>query len=382
MTTVAPSSTSAIGAGRAANPSSAPPDAAGDTPDFETVMAGQSAHSDDPAPRSDRTAAPRPIPGADQAPPPAAALAKPAQPEIAAEPAVISPPPVVQAPEDQPLPPPDAALDPDETAEANDEPPADPEDSALTPPPVAATPAPVPTPIPPTAMQAFGVTREPMVPTAEAGSIEAPTPVPVAASATTNPGEAVSSEAVKEQAPPQTPNAQAPAQGSDATRADLAPTPFSAKMDIGAAADATPSHPAAAPVVETQRQLAVHIGKAAQAGESTLTINLNPIDLGPVAVRLFFHAGGVDLQLTVANRTTYDSLALDQSGLEQQLAQAGVNLTGGGVDLRFGASNGGEPQGQATPGFAGRTGTGPQGPLVEVVEHTLLPGQGLLNIIA
>jgi hypothetical protein len=84
----------------------------------------------------------------------------------------------------------------------------------------------------------------------------------------------------------------------------------------------------------------------------------------------------------VANRTTYDSLVLDQSGLEQQLAQAGVNLTGGGVDLRFGAPGGDEPQGRTAPGFTGRTDSGAQGPSAEIVEHTLLPGQGLLNIIA
>jgi hypothetical protein len=376
MATVALATIAANGAGRAANASSAPPDAEGDTPDFETVMAGQSAHSDDPAPRSDRTAAPRPIPASDQAPPPAAALARPTPSDSAAAPAEVPPAPAVQAnaatPGDQSLPPPNIASDPAGPAETKDEPPAEPEEPALTAPPVVATPAPIPTPIPPAAMQAFGVAREPaattedaMVPAPEAGSIEAP---------------AAARVATEEQAP--LPIPEAPPPGTDATRIDLAPTQFSAKMATDGTAQAGPAAPAPPPVVETQRQLAVHIGKAAQAGESTLTINLNPIDLGPVAVRLFFHAGGVDLQLTVANRTTYDSLVLDQSGLEQQLAQAGVNLTGGGVDLRFGAPDGGEPQGRTAPGFTGRTDSGAQRPSAEIVEHTLLPGQGLLNIIA
>lgn len=389
MTTVTLSTPpTAQAAGRLAGSSCAPADAGGDTPDFESVMAGQTAHADDPAPRSERTAAPRPAPGSDQAPPPAETTAKPTQSETTEDPNAAPVPtaaalPGSAAPQDPSAPLPAIAVAAAEPAEAKDEAPvespAEPEDPTQMTPPVVAAPVPMPTaiPIPPAAMQAFGVPREPAAtPTdsAEAGTIETGpmTPSPPTRMATEEPAALPAPDAV-------TPN-----QAADATRVDPAATQSFAKLEASATTEAgpAPAAPPPAPLVETQRQLAVHIGKAAQAGESTLTINLNPIALGPVAVRLSFHAGGVDLQLTVAQKSTYDSLVLDQSGLEQQLAQAGVNLTGGGVDLRFGAPNGGDQQGQTASALPGRPGAAPHGPLAEIVEHTMLPGQGLLNIIA
>ncbi len=373
MTTVtlAPTST-ANGASRAARSSSAPTEADGGATDFESVMAGQSTHAESRAPRPERSTAPRPA-------------AESAAPETGDAPSESAAPPTTPTVIQTASPSPEAvtvllaepAGDPAEPADADDETPVEAEDPTLLAAPVIVAPEPVPPAIPPAATQAYGLTPAPKDPATPAVQ-EAPGQIGAPNAAVTAPA----GLAAEDQVPPPSADPATPTPGADAIRVDAPPTQNLAKMDTSSTAEAGASRPAPPPVVETQRQLAVHIGKAAQAGESTLTINLSPIALGPVAVRLFFHAGGVDLQLTVAQKTTYDSLVLDQSGLEQQLAQAGVNITGGGVDLRFGAPDGGAPQGHAAPAFSGQSGRGPQGPMAESVEHVLLPGQGLLNIIA
>ncbi len=196
-------------------------------------------------------------------------------------------------------------------------------------------------------------------------------------------------------ASPATPPA---AQEAAAAMADT-PTQRSAKIDDNALsanfdtlqaaippaapAPATPGEPAPAarsPVMaETQRQVAVRIGKAAKTGEDTLTIELHPADLGHVAVRLAFHATGVDVQMVVARKETYDAFMQDRASMEQQLSQAGIDLGSGGLNLQYGAPSDRPAPFLPANGSAG----GPSAePAPDIMTHALRPGHGLVNIIA
>jgi flagellar hook-length control protein FliK len=63
---------------------------------------------------------------------------------------------------------------------------------------------------------------------------------------------------------------------------------------------------------------------------------LHPAELGRVEIHFSFHSDGMDVRLTVDRPETFNAFSHDRSGLQQQLAQAGVNLGGGGLDLRLG----------------------------------------------
>lgn len=93
--------------------------------------------------------------------------------------------------------------------------------------------------------------------------------------------------------------------------------------------------------------VAMRIAHGVSTGDQTLSIDLHPAELGHVGVQLSFHDGSVSVQMTISRQDTFDSFSRDRGALEQQLAQAGVNLGSGGLDLRFG-----QPQGQ--PGFFGQ----------------------------
>jgi flagellar hook-length control protein FliK len=87
-------------------------------------------------------------------------------------------------------------------------------------------------------------------------------------------------------------------------------------------------------------QVAMHVAQALHDGTSTVTVDLHPAELGRVQVQIGFHADGLNLRLTIDRPETFDALSLDRSGLEQQLAGAGVDLSGGGLDLRLGQQSG------------------------------------------
>jgi flagellar hook-length control protein FliK len=85
--------------------------------------------------------------------------------------------------------------------------------------------------------------------------------------------------------------------------------------------------------------MGLRIARAMHDGTQTFSIELHPAELGRVDVRVSFHAEGVGVQMTVDRQETYAAFHRDRAALEQQLAQAGINLGSGGLDLRYGAQS-------------------------------------------
>ena len=99
---------------------------------------------------------------------------------------------------------------------------------------------------------------------------------------------------------------------------------------------------------EAGEPVAIRIARAARDGDKSLTMELHPADLGRVEVRLSFHADGVGVQMTLDKPETFEAFSRNRAGLEQQLAQAGINLGDGGLDLRLG-QQGGQPESERRP---------------------------------
>jgi flagellar hook-length control protein FliK len=76
--------------------------------------------------------------------------------------------------------------------------------------------------------------------------------------------------------------------------------------------------------------------RAVQDGSHVVTMELHPAELGRVEVRLSFHEGAVGVQMTLDRPETYDAFMRDRGVMEQHLADAGINLASGGLDMRFG----------------------------------------------
>jgi Flagellar hook-length control protein FliK len=64
-------------------------------------------------------------------------------------------------------------------------------------------------------------------------------------------------------------------------------------------------------------------------------VQLHPAELGRVELRLGFQGDTLSVQMTVERKETYDSFLQGRTALERDLAQVGINLGGGGLDLRF-----------------------------------------------
>ena len=130
-------------------------------------------------------------------------------------------------------------------------------------------------------------------------------------------------------------------------------------------------------VSESSRAVAMRIGRAIANGQSTLTVELNPARLGRVAVHLAFQNGGVDVRMVMSREETFQAFTQDRSGLEQQLAQAGIDLGSGGLDLRFNQTRDPEP----TPD--GRLLSDDSvAPIIDADSPIISSGSGLLNIVA
>ncbi len=132
---------------------------------------------------------------------------------------------------------------------------------------------------------------------------------------------------------------------------------------------------------EAGEPVAIRIARAARDGEKSLTMELHPADLGRVEVRLSFHADGVGVQMTLDKPETFEAFSRNRAGLEQQLAQAGINLGDGGLDLRLG-QQGGQPGSERRPANL-RTQAGSYAIAPPALPAAIAwAGQGLVDIVA
>ncbi|WP_169747469.1 flagellar hook-length control protein FliK [Belnapia moabensis] len=98
------------------------------------------------------------------------------------------------------------------------------------------------------------------------------------------------------------------------------------------------AHPAIPPRVaaEAGHQVALRMARAAANGVETISVDLRPPELGRVEVRMTFRDGMVQVVMAAERAETFEAFRQDRTQLEQQLAQAGIDLGGGGLDLRHG----------------------------------------------
>jgi flagellar hook-length control protein FliK len=129
--------------------------------------------------------------------------------------------------------------------------------------------------------------------------------------------------------------------------ARASPTPADHAMP-----DAAPASAGPAALAEARDTVALRVAHAAQDGVPTVSIDLHPAELGHVGIELSFHDGGVSVQMTLARHETYEAFSRDRVALEQQLAQAGLSLGSGGLDLRFGQKQDQQPAFAGTPAVA------------------------------
>jgi flagellar hook-length control protein FliK len=99
------------------------------------------------------------------------------------------------------------------------------------------------------------------------------------------------------------------------------------------------------PTATAGEQVAMHVAQSLNEGGKTVTVELHPAELGRVEIHFSFHSDGMDVHMTVDRQETFDALSHDRSGLQQQLAQAGVDLGSGGLDVHLGQQQPDQPGG-------------------------------------
>jgi flagellar hook-length control protein FliK len=175
------------------------------------------------------------------------------------------------------------------------------------------------------------------------------------------------------------------ASGQDANIVDGALLPQHMPTDPATSAPSQPAAPQSAAAgspewAEAREMVSIRTAHAVQDGVQNVSIDLHPAELGHVGIELSFHAGGVSVQMTLSRQDAYEAFSRDRAALEQQLAQTGINLGSGGLDLRF------DQKRDQPPAFSGNafaTRIQPMQPdaaaLAATRPHT---ARGLLNIIA
>lgn len=149
-------------------------------------------------------------------------------------------------------------------------------------------------------------------------------------------------------------NALAPA-GGDITAASQAASAAAATASGTASATATAATsaaPAAAgaplPVAVPLSGLAIEIAGRAKAGKNDFAIRLDPPELGRIEVKLSVDRQGQITSHVIADRSdTLDLLRRDASGLQRSLQDAGLKMSGNGLQfsLRDQSSSGGQNTG-------------------------------------
>lgn len=116
--------------------------------------------------------------------------------------------------------------------------------------------------------------------------------------------------------------------------------PHGSTASAGVAASHGKPAPAAGSPAE---QLAVHVQRAVRDGNSRITVQLNPAELGHVEVRLdFARDGSVSATVLADRHDTLDMLQRDARQLERALQDAGLQTNSGSLsfDLRDGGRQG------------------------------------------
>jgi len=101
-------------------------------------------------------------------------------------------------------------------------------------------------------------------------------------------------------------------------------------------------------------QVAVHIQRAAAAGEDRIRIRLHPAELGQIDVRLKVgHDGVVRAVVAVDRAETFNLMQRDAHGLERALQDAGLKTDSGSLSFNLRGEGqggqGGEPEARYSP---------------------------------
>ncbi|MFC7556809.1 flagellar hook-length control protein FliK [Pseudoroseomonas wenyumeiae] len=117
----------------------------------------------------------------------------------------------------------------------------------------------------------------------------------------------------------------------------MAPAPAAPEFRAEAprqAAPPVPTRPHLPP--EAGQQLALRVVTAAANRVESVSVDLRPPELGRVELRLTFHDGTVQVSMAAERGDTFEALRQDRVHLEQQMQQAGLQLSSGGLDLQHG----------------------------------------------
>ena len=146
-----------------------------------------------------------------------------------------------------------------------------------------------------------------------------------------------------------------------------APPPTTPALPDGAAGGATPAAataappeaPRAAPIAPSRQVLPIAIAMLIAPGVTpTLSVTLEPAELGRLEIRIGRGEGGASLRLIADRPETMALLARDQRELQQGLAQSGIGLNADGISFEMAGDGGArrDPQqgrqpapGRATP---------------------------------
>jgi hypothetical protein len=128
------------------------------------------------------------------------------------------------------------------------------------------------------------------------------------------------------------------------------------------------------PHTPVANQVAVHLQRAATAGQDKITIRLQPPELGRIDVKLELGGDGrVMAHVTADNSITLDLLRRDQSGLERALADAGLKTDGSSLNFNL-RGDGQRYSGQQGEGQNGQAGNGRA-----ATTDTVLPDSNILG---
>ncbi len=156
-----------------------------------------------------------------------------------------------------------------------------------------------------------------------------------------------------------------PQQGEKAASLDLkAADPVDAAATLAAASTQTPAarplmspqplpspHPAvpqrAQLAAEAAPQLVMRVAQAQKDGVDRISVDLRPPELGRVELQMTFRDGMVHVVMRAEQPETFEALRQERHHLEQQMADAGLQLGAGGLDLQQGRLPQPEPEAES-----------------------------------